>query len=765
MAGSAADPDPTLARLLAILGTALCGIGALARRLQLAALLAASFFLGFTRLLEERVAAQGAGLAGLLNGDTSDARERDVLVAAVGDVEGLPTQTDATPIDPAHAGAPGDGSPFTGFDMRLVGFESGGRLVRARGAVRVRAVGVVGIELTGARVRVIGRWKRDGRLVTRAANITILEIPTFGSWAMETLRARALLRLRERFEGGPLGVAAALVLGTYAHMPRDLLDAYTATGALPFLSISGLHVAIVAGAFQWFLGRASPRRRRAALLWGVLGAYACFVGNAAPVVRSMVGFCFLATGQAIGRPSGGIAALAMAMAAELCVRPDQGLTAGFQLSYGAVLAFLFFLRPVDAAFARFLPEARAGPTAGLFRWLRLSLAMTVVASLATAGVTTLHFGEVAPMTLLVSVPLSVVIPPLMLFSWGALLPGWAGAVCAAVFVGIDVLERALVMGASRLPWTPIFLNPWLAPSISLAGLGLLLGFRGAFRWGAASAALAVVCWGLRPEPSTGRLEIWIHSVQHGLAVTLIFPDGSAAQVDAGSRDDPGLVRSTLAPALWKLGIARFAAVSLSHDDSDHANGYADLLLRFPADRAITRPGTIWKSAFGAVRADGRLASARLELGGARAEWFAVEPGPTAKTNDREVVAIVTYAGRSVLFPGDLESDGVEALLRRCPDLPLDLLVLPHHGLDNGQLARLLDATHPALALVSNGDRYSTRSGERKARARGIPFLATRDLGTLRAQVFADGSVVVTRNPTIGWIPDTQEQEPEKKTGR
>jgi competence protein ComEC len=384
------------------------------------------------------------------------------------------------------------------------------------------------------------------------------------------------------------------------------------------------------------------------------------------------------------------------------------------------------------------------------------LAITVVASFATAGITAWHFGEVAPATLLVSVPLSILIPPLMVFSWGALLPGLAGRAFALLFVGFDAVERFVVMEAAELPGAPIYVNPWLAPAIALAGIAGLLVFVGGWRTALAAAALGAATVGLPPRPPMGRVELWVHSVKHGLAATVIFPDGSAAQVDAGSRDEPAIARTTLAPALWGLGIARFEAISISHDDADHANAYADLLLRFPADRAVARRGTIWEPSLRGVPRDARSTSLRLERGGAVAEWFLVDPGPLAKTNDREIVASLAFAGRRILLPGDLESDGVDALVAARRPLPVDVLILPHHGLDNGQVDRLLDATHPSIAIASNGERYSIARTESKLRARGLRLLTTRDLGTLRVRIEADGSVAVTANPTIGaWPFQTQ----------
>ena len=171
--------------------------------------------------------------------------------------------------------------------------------------------------------------------------------------------ARALLRLRERFEGGRWGLRrpsswaptrTCRAISSTLTRPRGLSPSSPSRGSMSrsWLGRSNGSLAAPrrAADVPRFCGECSEptraslaMRRRSCARW--------------------LGFVFSRRVKLIGRAVGGIAALAMAMAAGLCVRPDQGLTAGFQLSYGAVLAFLFFLRPVDAAFARFLP--RRGP--------------------------------------------------------------------------------------------------------------------------------------------------------------------------------------------------------------------------------------------------------------------------------------------------------------------------------------------------------------------------------------------------------------------
>lgn len=667
---------------------------------------------------------------GLARAVAEAASGSELLVAVDGRVEGLP-------ILDAPARSWGR-DPESRFQLASTSVEFPGGRAASRGTIEVVAAGVGFPDWAGASVRVVGRLR--GRVLsTHAACVRVMgPAPGLGA-VVARVRARALEVLRERFAGPPLGVAVALVLGPYDYLPGPLLREHADTGALPFLAISGSHVALVAIPLRWVFGRAPPRRRRAAVVGLVLAAYAAFVGNASPVTRAMMSFCFAVAAEAFGRPFDGLTALATAVCAELLWRPSEAVRPGFQLSYGAVLAFLLCLRGADRALAAGVAAVFAPRVAAGLAWIRKGTALALVASLSSLGFTAWHFGQVTPGAILVNLPLMVLVPPLMVLGWLSLAPGFLGSLCAGAFVAIEGWERSAVSAIASLPGSPLPVSPWLAPALAAAALALLASLRGAFAPSALFAAAAPLFLAFLPRPPTGALRIVVHEVGHGLAVTVVLPNGEAAQIDAGARDAGELVRRRLAPALDRLGVRSFAAASLSHDDADHGNAFPELLDRFPARLRLARADSACAREWLGTRDREAL---ELAAAGAHLAWIPIATPTASGSNDREIVTLATFAGRRALVPGDLEREGVEALLRAMPTLRVDVAVLPHHGLDNGQIERFLDALSPAVALASCGARDSLLGAERACRERGVVLLATRTLGSLDVTIARDGSMAV-----------------------
>ena len=62
---------------------------------------------------------------------------------------------------------------------------------------------------------------------------------------------------------------------------------------------------------------------------------------------------------------------------------------------------------------------------------------------------------------------------------------------------------------------------------------------------------------------------------------------------------------------------------------------------------------------------------------------------------------VHYRGRTLLFTGDLEAEGEELLVASGIE-HADVVKVPHHGSPTSSSAGLIDATRPALAVISCG---------------------------------------------------------------
>ena len=339
-------------------------------------------------------------------------------------------------------------------------------------------------------------------------------------WTLSPARAVADVRhtVAERLRAalpGPRGeVAAALLVGDRGGIPESIEEAMRLSGLAHVLSISGLHMVLVAGTVFWVV-RAVLAAIPALALTRPIKAWAAIVALVAATFYLVISGAEVATQRAyvtmavalvavlVDRPAISLRTVAVAALVVMTLEPSAVLGAGFQMSFAAVIALV-------AAYEWWGSRQRdetAAPPRGTAPWLaRAALlgvaglaATSLIAGLATAPVAAYHFHRGAPLGLLatrVAMPaVSVLVMPfgvlaLVLLPFGleqlALWPmglglGWMFAVAEtatawtgdSAMIGRVPLAAVLLMVAALL-WAAIALAPWrrLAVLPLLAGLAL-----------------------------------------------------------------------------------------------------------------------------------------------------------------------------------------------------------------------------------------------------------------------------------------------------
>jgi competence protein ComEC len=177
-------------------------------------------------------------------------------------------------------------------------------------------------------------------------------------------------------------------------------DGFRAAGATHVLSVSGLHLAAVAGLVFFLVRRVigavpavalrvPPARIAAAVALPAVVLYTLLTGEAVATLRSaLMAAAVLGAGLA-RRPFSLAAGVAMAALVLLVDRPLLLLDVSFQLSFASVIALGLFA-------GRLAPETGESRRGRVLGWLGRFGAATAAASLATAPLVAHHFGEVTP---------------------------------------------------------------------------------------------------------------------------------------------------------------------------------------------------------------------------------------------------------------------------------------------------------------------------------------------------------------------------------
>ncbi len=165
------------------------------------------------------------------------------------------------------------------------------------------------------------------------------------------IRDKLLEKLNENgVTGKHFGIASALLLGEDSQLDADVRDIYARAGAMHILCVSGLHVGVIFLVLNFVLGFLKRNRPGKfilpILLMLCIWCYALVTGLAPPVVRASCMISFFILGNSLGKQNNVYNTLAASALLMLMLNPFVLFSAGFQLSYTAVIGIISLQRPI-----------------------------------------------------------------------------------------------------------------------------------------------------------------------------------------------------------------------------------------------------------------------------------------------------------------------------------------------------------------------------------------------------------------------------------
>ena len=622
--------------------------------------------------------------------------------------------------------------------------------------------------------------------VIRVEGAGAIERLTVGGWptlaaVLEEVRERGAASLRAHLsaERGPL--AAALLLGTRETLLPEMTESFMVTGTVHILSISGLHVALLAAGL-FAIARLLRLPRTAALLLVAVatGLYMILVGGETPVLRATLLVWLACLGAVCGRRAAGLNALAAVAIVVLAWHPPEILRIGSQLSFLSTAVLIGAATAVGAGrrdddpIERLIDRSRSSLHRSIRRRARAAFDALLIGFaiwLATAPLVAAHFHVFSPAGLLLNPLIAPLVGVAMVGGFLCLLAApvcWpiaaaGGAVCdvalAAIEIAVDLTAR--IPGAFHwVAGPPVWWTVgWYAGLVAM--LLLLTGARlarpsvwacAAGMWAAVGLAVGLVAVG--PAPG---LDVIAAAMGHGCGLVVRGPAGRCLVYDAGRLGAGVAAGRGLSALLWSEGIGRIDTLVISHADTDHFNGVPDLLERFDVGRVVVPEAFLASPAPAVAEVLARIAAARVPVSAVSAgDEIPFDPlcrvrvlhprpgggaGPAPADNETSLVVAVESAGRRVLLTGDLEGGALDRFVAADPG-PCDLLVAPHHGSLASLPPALARATAPAWVIVSGaaGPRFEeVRRAYATAAGADRPARVLRTEGAVRVRFTAAGS--------------------------
>ncbi len=581
--------------------------------------------------------------------------------------------------------------------------------------------------------------RATGYVYAKADNQRLAQPGFKPAYFIEHLRENIRARFKSVLGDAPFsGILTALAIGDQSAIGAPQWQLFARTGVNHLMSISGLHITMLASfafAITYWLWRRSvtlmlhfPARKAAALV-GLYAAlcYTLLSGFEIPAQRTLYMLATFAMMLLFSRNVAPSQMLAAALVVVLLADPWAVLSPGFWLSFGAV-ALIFYVTANRIGRSGWLKEYASvqwAMTIGLIPpLLVLFQQLSLVSPLANAFAIPLVSLLVVPLTLLGTLPL---------FDWTLFLAHQVMTLCMWMLEVLNSLPLAV--------WTQHTPPVW-SLFAGVTGAALILAPRGfPMRWAGFILMLPMFTNTL-PTPAENTARLIVFDVGQGLSVAvrtqhhnLLYDTGPdfAGDADSGNR--------ILIPSLRAQGIDRLDGLILSHDDIDHIGGTASILQTMPVGLVTT-----------SLR-DGHpllqnVLNSRHCVDGQKWQWDGVffeilHPADAAissgKSHDNELSCVlrISIGAQKILLVGDIEKASEARLLQQHAEkLQASLLVAPHHGSKSSSSEAFVTAVAPRFVVYSAGYRNRFHHPNPEIMQRYS------DLGVEALRTDADGAILI-----------------------
>lgn len=601
---------------------------------------------------------------------------------------------------------------------------------------------------TGRYISAIGEWS-DFSIATNEGGfdeksyyyslgiqgkMMVSEYRTLKGEGVENLILNRLYRLKLKLsenlskvaEAKYAGIYQGILLGDKSNIESSILDIYRLSGISHILSISGLHISLIG----YFIYK-NLRRYRGFLFSVVISdtiiiAYSYMIGAGFSTKRAVIMFIISMFAKLCGRTYDLISALSLSAIWILAESPMAINNTGFLLSFLAIIGIC----PLAVWVTDFLnSEIKIIDSVSKSFFTCVSVNVMLLPVLINS------YNEMS----LYSPVINIIILSFVSVMVGL---GFAGLIISFISVGLgkiiiyggckilDIYEFICeIMG--RLPNSLIIVSDreicriiiyYVFIVIFMAGIWFLHKKSKLKLWKKYIFVVInlVLIFILITYTNYSETEIKMLDVGQGDSI-FISNKGQSILIDAGSSSEKEVVEYIILPFLKSNGISKIDYLILTHSDSDHANGFKELL-EYEVNGKNYVKNLIMPDISEDVKDDlYREIDSTAKKQKINVIYFAkgdslmfgnmgikcLWPIRNAENMDKNFLSMVlklTKGEFSILFTGDLTKEAEKALLDMDEDFlqDTDILKVAHHGSNDSSCRKFLEEVSSDVSLISCG---------------------------------------------------------------
>ncbi len=536
------------------------------------------------------------------------------------------------------------------------------------------------------------------------------------------IKRQDIINIHKKYMKSPnIEVLGGIVFGDDAvNPPNEIRTSFINSGLLHILAASGMNVSIIFGIW-FFIGTRMRLNYRLVILIGavLVGFYTLMTGMGASVLRAALMIEFVLLGKLIDRNADGVALLFFVGLLLLIYNPAMIMEVGFQLSFVVTFALIFSCPPLLTKIENKYLEFIAG-----------TLMIPIVAQFWAAPIQMFYFNNVSTYSIFANILITPFIMVISFLGFAssilAMIPLIADKVCMISDFILNPVVSGLVNISnffSNMPHSLLITpHPGIIQVIlyycALLAIGFLVKENLKHpKWLAASFVLLFIFGLSLIKFDSGKCEVLAFSVGNADSFLIKTPKKKYILIDTAHGSNGNNTFSQADAIINKYlkdnGIKHLDLMIVTHFDSDHSGGAADILSVIKADKVLI------SSTFHDTKTSKTLMTylkeSKINYESAKNnETVLEEKDLSVKTfvpdlklkndNESSTLALLSYKDFDMLFMADGSVQSFEKVKNNLPK-NIEVLKIGHHGAENTVNKKMFDDYGFKTVIVSTG--YNT----------------------------------------------------------
>lgn len=584
-------------------------------------------------------------------------------------------------------------------------------------------------------------------------------------------------KIEQNITDATSGLLSGMLIGDKSNLPKEIQEDFRNSSLSHILAISGMHVSYVMLGITFLISKMKFSKKISKIITIViLLFFIILTGKTASVERACFMSVYAILASLLHKRANVLASISISILIILIINPYSILDIGLQLSYGGTLGIVLIYPILKKCKKSKKEKAKENKFQKLIQKIKEKILdiirITVSANLVIFPIILYQYNTMSFTFIISNLLISSIIGIIIIFGLISVFASYIFMPLAKVmFFLTQILLNILAQTAhlcAKLPFSKVYFpTPKIYVIIIyyLFLIYIILAKRNIILVKKISKKIfiifiiIVIISNLIIKIIPKAFTISFIDVGQGDSMLISTPKGKRILVDGGGTRDTenfDVGRQTLIPYLLNKGITKLDYIVISHFDSDHATGVAQILGKIDVSSIILTRQLEENDIYRHILSIAKEKKIKLiyvkegdvlKIGGIKISIIHPENKLMINNpmNNNSIVCKVEYNSFSMLLTGDIEMEAEELILRKNINLKADVLKVAHHGSKTSTTGEFLKAINPKVALIGVGknNNFGHPSNEviQRLKENGTRIYRTDENGEISITVNKKGRII------------------------